>query len=122
MSAETVAAGRKNFTRVMGAYEALFPFITVARRDGPLLLTQAIAAARIDTEFGIEAPGAKEKFNRQVTLLKVILDTLIKLPAPDGVKEDEHFDIPSAPSPKLALMSRYRELNTDTTAIPDKLK
>ena len=119
MSVATDTAIKRHSNRVMGAYEALHPFIVIARRDGPQLMSQCIAAARTDTADGT----TQQTFGRQVALLKVILDTLIKLPPPEGTKEDEAFDIPSAPSPKLALMSRYREnASADTTSIPEKLQ
>jgi len=118
MSAATNEAIKKHASRVMGAYEALFPFISIARRDGPALLSQAITTARDDTNGTV----SQQTFGRQVTVLKLILETLIKLPAPEGVREDEHFDIPSAPSPRLALMSRYRDTQSnDLNAVPDKL-
>jgi hypothetical protein len=119
MSAATNEIVKKHSNRVMGAYEALFPFISIARRDGPALLSQAIATARNDADGTV----SQQTFGRQVTVLKLILETLIKLPAPEGVKEDEHFDIPSAPSPRLALMSRYRDAGSnDLNVVPDKLK
>lgn len=120
----------KKSAQIEAGYEFLRPFAVIARRDGPELLEMTIRAAKrgilkVEQEQDSNSPEFQDSlrvFTSRLDLLKVILNTLTRMPLPtlartayrgeavrmddDVIAEDAVF-AETGPNPREALLARY---------------